>query len=327
LALEVVNAMSVVVNPAGGAESATTGRGRPRARSRRRESPWRFGGLSPRELAGRVWQEIVSDEVTDRAAALSYYFVLSLFPSLLFLTAMLGFLPLGGLQERLLTYIHDVLPPDAARTVSRTLREVLESNRGGLLSLGALLALWAGSNGMASVIAALNVAYDVAEWRPWWKRRLLAVVLTAAFSVYIIATLTLVVFGPRIAGMLAAWLGLGREFAVAWNVVALPLVILCGLMGITLVYHLAPAVRMRWSVVTPGAVIAVGLWLAVSYGLRLYVQYFANYSLTYGSIGGLILLLVWLYLTALVLLLGAEVDAEIEKAAQEEAPRRLPRAA
>lgn len=285
--------------------------------SGRRESPWRLGGLSGRDLAGRVWRELGHDEVTDRAAALSYYFVFSLFPALLFLVALVGFLPLGGVQERLLTYVNSVLPAEAARTVSRTLTEILHGNRGGLLSLGAVLALWAGSNGMASVIAALNVAYDVDEWRPWWRRRLLAVVLTVVFSLFIVTTLTLVVFGPRLADLVGAWLGLGRPFEVGWSLVSLPLVLVCGVIGVSLVYHLAPAVRMRWRWITPGAVLALGLWLAASYGLRVYVQYFGRYSVTYGSIGGVILLMLWLYLTSLALLIGAEVDAEIEHGARE----------
>ena len=283
----------------------------------RYESPWKLGGLSVSVLARRVWAELWKDEVVDRAAALSYYFLFSLFPALLFLTALLGFLPLAGLQERLMSYVASVLPPDAARTVQRTLTEVLTGQRGGLLSLGALLALWAGSNGMASVMSTLNVAYDVEETRPWWKRRLLAIVLTAAFSLFVVATLALLVFGPKIGATIAGWLGLGAVFAILWNVVSLPVVILCGLIGVGLVYHLAPATSERWRWLTPGAVLALALWLAMSFGLRLYVQYFGNYNATYGSIGGVILLMLWLYLTSVVLLLGAEVNAEIEKGARQ----------
>jgi membrane protein len=283
---------------------------------KRSESPWRLGGLSLVELARRTWTEISNDEVMDRAAALSYYFLFALFPSLLFLTALLGFLPLSGLQERLMAYVVNVLPPDASRTIERTLAEVLQTNRGGLLSLGALLALWAGSNGMVSVITTLNVAYDVTEWRPWWKRRLLAIVLTVAFSFFLVATLSLLVFGPKIAGAIARWLGLGPLFAIAWDVVSLLVVVFCGLIGIGLVYYLAPATRQRWRWITPGAVLALVLWLGMSFGLRFYVQHFGNYSATYGSIGGVILLMLWLYLSGVVLLLGAEVNAEIEKAAQ-----------
>jgi membrane protein len=169
---------------------------------------------------------------------------------------------------------------------------------------------------MASVISTLNVAYDVEETRPWWKRRLLAIVLTVAFSFFIVATLTLLVFGPKIAAAMAGWLGLGDLFTTVWNVISLPVVVLCVLLGIGLIYHLAPATAERWRWVTPGAVLALALWLGMSYGLRLYVQYFGNYNATYGSIGGVILLMLWLYLTSVVLLLGAEVDAEIEKAAR-----------
>jgi membrane protein len=289
----------------------------PNVRVTRTESPWRLGGLSVLALARRVWSEIGNDEVTDRAAALSYYFLFALFPALLFLTALLGFLPLEGLQERLMSYVVTVLPPDAAGTVQHTLTEVLQGQRGGLLSLGALLALWAGSNGMASVMTTLNVAFDVKESRPWWRRRLLAVVLTVAFSLFIVAALTLLVFGPKIAAAIARWLGLGQVFTVAWDVISLPVVIVLGLIGVGLVYYLAPATDQRWRWVTPGAVLALALWLGMSFGLRFYVQHFGNYSATYGSIGGVILLMLWLYLTGVVLLLGAEVNAEIEKAARE----------
>jgi membrane protein len=283
----------------------------------RTESPWKLGGLSVIELGRRVWNEIWDDEVTDRAAAMSYYFLFSLFPALLFLTALLGFLPLAGVQERLMSYVANVLPTDAAQTVQRTLTEVLGTTRSGLLSLGALITLWAASNGMASVISTLNIAYDVKEWRPWWKQRLLAIVLTVAFSLFIIATLALLVFGPKIGAAVAGWLGLGPLFTIAWNVISVPVVIVCGLVGVGLVYQLAPATGHRWRWVTPGAVLALGSWLAMSFGLRLYVQYFGNYSATYGSIGGVILLMLWLYLTSVVLLVGAEVNAEIEHAARE----------
>ena len=284
---------------------------------RRYESPWHLGGRSLADLSRRVWSELWKDEVTDRAAALSYYFLFALFPALLFLTALLGFLPLAGLQERLMSYVTNVLPPDAAGTVQRTLEEVLQGSRGGLLSLGVLGALWAGSNGMSSVMTTLNVAYDVRESRPWWKRRLLAVVLTVAFSCFIVATLVLLVFGPKLGAGIAGWLGLGRLFTVAWNVISIPLVIVCGLIGVGLVYHLAPNTRQPWRWFSPGAALALALWLGMSFGLRLYVQHFANYNATYGSIGGVILLMLWLYLTSLVLLVGAEVNAEIEKGARE----------
>ena len=135
-------------------------------------SPWRLGGLTPGQLAARVWREYSDDETSDRAASLSYYFLFSLFPSLLFLTALLGMLPNTDLLERLMEYVDQALPGDAASVIRKTLAEIQRGSSGSLLSIGVLLALWSGSNGMGSVIVALNVAYDVEDTRPWWRRRL-----------------------------------------------------------------------------------------------------------------------------------------------------------
>jgi membrane protein len=260
-----------------------------------------------------VW----ADEVVDRAAGLAYYFLFALFPALLFLTALVGMLSLPGLMERLVQYADQTLPGDAASIVRRTLDEIQAQARGGLLSIGALAALWAGSNGMASVMSALNVAYDVEEPRPWWKRRLLAVVLTLGFALFILLALTLTVFGPRIGAGVAGALGLGEVFTLAWILASVPIVVFFVLVGIALVYYFAPATEQHWRWVTPGSAVGLVLWLAMSYALRVDVTNFTDYSATYGSIGGVILLMLWLYLTGLVLLLGAEINAEIEHAAAE----------
>ena len=280
-------------------------------------SPWKLGGLSVAELGRRVWHEIGKDEITDRAAALGYYFLFALFPALLFLTSLLGMLPVTGLMERLIAYADRALPGDAGRIVGQTLAEIQAGARGGLLSFGVLAALWAGSNGMASVMTALNAAYGVDDARPWWKRRLLSIVLTFGFALFIVAALVLVVFGPQIAETVANGLGLGRVFALAWSLLNLPVVVVFVLLGIALVYYFAPAAKQHWRWVTPGSVVGLVLWLGMSYGLRFYVANFADYGATYGSIGGVILLMLWLYLSGLVLLVGAEINAEIEHAAAE----------
>ena len=284
----------------------------------RRMSPWNLGGLGWGELARRVWRELRDDEVTERAAALSYYFLFALFPTLLFLTALLGFLPVSGLQDRLMVYARDVLPPDAASTIERTVTEVLRVRRSGLVSIGLLVTLWASSNGMLSLMTTMNVVYDVKERRPWWKRRLLAIILTLALAVFIVLALVLLVFGPLIGAAVARWFGLGDLFTRVWNVVNVPIAVVFALIGIQLIYYLAPAGPRRWKWVTPGATLALGAWLVMSFALRIYVARFANYSATYGSIGGVILLMLWLYLTSVVFLIGAEIDSEIEKAARGE---------
>ncbi|HUF93135.1 MAG TPA: YhjD/YihY/BrkB family envelope integrity protein [Candidatus Limnocylindria bacterium] len=278
-------------------------------------SAWKLGGLSVKELARRVWSEFWEDEVTDRAAALAYYFVFALFPALLFLTSLLGLLPIPGLMDRLLEYMSRALPGDAASVLQKTLTEVITGAKTSLLSFGALAALWAGSNGMASIMTALNIVYDAEESRPFWKRKLLALGLTFGFALFILTALVLMVFGPKLGAMVAGWVGLGQVFEIAWNIISIPLVMSLVAVGIALVYYFAPNVEQKWQWVTPGSVVALVIWLAMSAGLRYYVSNFGNYNATYGSIGGVILLMLWLYLSGVVLLLGAEVNSEIEHAA------------
>lgn len=288
-------------------------------------SPWRLGGLTVRELARRVWNEIGEDELVDRAAALSYYFVFALFPMLIFLAALVGLIPHERLMESLIEYLTSSLPDDAASVLARTFAEVLRGAHGGLLSVGAVAALWAASSGMGSMMTALNAAYDMADPRPWWHQRFMAVVLTIVFAAFILTALILLVLGPEIAEGLARMAGLGPLFTVTWNALRWPAAGALALIGVGLVYHLAPVARRRWYWVTPGSVVAIAGWLLVSAGLRLYVARFADYNVTYGSIGGAIVLMLWLYFTGLVLLIGAEVDAEIAKAAGRRAQGRSER--
>jgi membrane protein len=283
------------------------------------ESPWRLGGLGLRELVTRVWHEIGDDEIVDRAAALSYYFVFALFPMLLFLTALLGMVPNARLMDQLMDYLASALPPEAATLTSRVLGEIVRGARGGLVSVGALAALWAASAGMDSIRTALNAAYDVVDPRPWWKRRLMAIGLTIVFAGFTLTGLILLVLGPEIADAIAHAVGLGSIFTAIWNTIRWPVALLLALLGVGLVYYLAPAVRQRWYWVTPGSAVAVAGWLLASTGLRLYVTRFANFNATYGSIGGAMLLLLWLYLTGLILLVGADVNAEIAQAARRRA--------
>jgi membrane protein len=280
-------------------------------------SPWKLGGLSVRELAGRVWREFWEHELLDRAAALAYYFLFALFPALLFLTALLGLLPGPALMDQLMGYVVRVMPPEAAAVVRRTLSQIVSGAGSGLLSVGAVAALWSGSSGMASAMTALNIVYGVSDHRPWWQRRLLAVTLTVGFSLFVLLALVLMVFGGHIGSVAAGWLGLGDVFTVLWNVVSILLAVVLALVGIALVYYFAPAAEQDWRWLTPGSTVCLVFWLAISLVLRVYVERVTDYNATYGSIGGVILLVLWLYLSSVVLLLGAEINSEIEHAAAE----------
>ena len=281
-------------------------------------SVWKLGGLSVLELGKRVWREANQDEIFDRAAGLSYYFVFALFPALMFLTALLGMLPIPDLMNRLMAYVEQAMPPDAASMVQKTLGEIVGGARGSLLSIGALAALWAASGGVVAMMTALSIAYDVHDNRPWWKRRVIAIALTFGLAIVMLSAAVLLVFGGTIGRFLGDTVGLGNLAVTVWNVIQWPLAVGFVVFGVALLYYAAPAVEHRkWYWVTPGSVVATIAWIAMSLGLRLYVSHFGDYTATYGSIAGVILLLLWLYLTGVVLLLGGEVNAEIEHAAAE----------
>ena len=272
------------------------------------ESAWRLGGLSIVEVGKAVWADI--NAILDRSAALSYYFIFALFPTLLFLTALLALLPIPHLLDRLMAYVSDVLPGEAGLLVQMTLDQALEGAHAGLLSVGAVTALWAASSGMTSIMAALNV-----KSRPWWRERVLAIGLTIVFSLLAVIALVLLMFGQYLGEAIAGRTGWGTAFQITWQLVRWPTAMALGLAAISLVYRLAPAPNQRWAWVTPGAAVAVVAWAIMSVALRFYVGHFANYNATYGSIGGVILLMLWLYLSGVVLLVGAAINSEIARAA------------
>lgn len=274
------------------------------------ESAWKLGGLSIVQLAKRVWTEIENGNILDRSAALSYYVIFALFPTLLFLTALLALLPFPHLLERLMAHVSAVLPGDAGLLIEKTLHQARRGAHVGLLSVGAVAALWAASSGMQSIMGALNV-----ESRSWWRARVLAVGLTMVFSLLAVIALVLLVFGQNLGEAIANRAGWGSAFRISWQLSRWPVAMLLGLAAISLVYRLAPAADQRWAWVTPGSVFAVGAWAMMSIALRFYVSHFADYNATYGSIAGVILLMLWLYLSGVVLLVGASINAQIARAA------------
>jgi membrane protein len=260
-----------------------------------------------------VYRRVSEDEILDRAAGLSYYFVFALLPTLLFLTALVGLLPFPDLMGQLLEYADRMLPADAASLLRKTLAEVVSGASGGLLSIGVVAALWVASSGMLSIMTALNVAYRVSARRSWWASRLVALGLTVGFSLFTLTALLLLVFGGRIGDAVARRVGLGPVFTLAWTLLQWPVAIGLALTGLTLVYYLAPAAGRRWHWITPGSTVALVAWLVMSSALRLYVTEFVNYNATYGSIGSVILLMLWLYASGVALLVGAEIDSVVDE--------------
>ena len=282
------------------------------------KSLWALRNISWLELAKRVWKEINDDRMFGRAAELSYYFLLALFPLLIFLTSIIG-ITLGsgtGTRHALFDYLARIMPPAAFQLLSTTMYEVTNSSGGGKISFGLLAALWAASNGMGAITESLNIAYDVEETRPWWKTRLVAIALTVSLSVLIIGALILVVFGGRIGEGVANAYGFGPAFAITWKIVQWPAVLAVMVLAFALIYYFAPDLRRQaWQWLTPGAAIGVALWLLVSLAFRVYLHFFDSYSATYGSLGAVIILMLWLYFTGAAVLIGGEINSEIEHAA------------
>jgi membrane protein len=281
-------------------------------------SLWRLGGLSWGELAKRVWHEIEEDNVFGRAAELSYYFLLALFPFLIFLTSIIGMVVGSGTGTRhmLFNYLARIMPPSAFQLIDNTMYEVSSASSGGKLSFGLLAALWAASNGLTAITDSLNTAYDLTESRAWWKRRLVSIGLTMALSVLIMGALVLVVGGGRIAEWLGAAYGFGPVFPLAWKIIQWPAVLAFMTFAFALIYYFAPDFReQKWKWLTPGAASGVALWLLVSIAFRVYLHFFNSYSATYGSLGAVIILMLWLYFTGAAVLIGGEINSEIENAA------------
>ena len=281
-------------------------------------SIWRLGGLNWRTLAKRVWDELYSGELLTHAAALSFYFLFALFPLLISLVTLLGFFVDRGtdLRASLFGYLSRVIPSSAFVLINTTLDDISANAGGARLSLGLLAAFWFASLGVAALSESLNAMYGVRESRRWWRVRASAIGLTAALIVLILGALLLIVYGGEIGTEVANYFNQGTLFATAWTILQVPLAVLFVLLAFAMVYYFAPDLYdQKWYWITPGSIVGVALWLFVSAILRIYLRYADSYSMTYGSLGGVIILMLWFYVTGVAILLGGKMNAEIESAA------------
>lgn len=260
----------------------------------------------------RTGREIWDDDCLGLAAQLAYFFILALFPALLFLLALASFFPLVQLTDEVVHGLSRFAPPEVIQLITGQMTRISNADHGGLLTLGVLGALWSSSSAMVSLIYALNTAYDITERRSWWKVRLIAVALTLLLAFDLLISSTLIVAGPVIAQRLAESFGFGSLVTIAWNVLQWPVAIVLTMTGVAIVYHYGPDKTQAWMEIMPGTVVATLLWLLISYGFRAYVQWSGGYDATYGTLGGFIVLLLWLYFSGFAILVGAELNSEIE---------------
>jgi membrane protein len=264
------------------------------------------------DIFRRTLREISDDHCLGLAAQLAFYFLLALFPAILFLVALAGYLPVKDVLSELVVALSAVAPDELVTLLRGQLEQIAQGRHASLLTLGIIGAIWSSSAAMVAIIDALNHAYDIIEWRPWWKRRLVAITLTLALALFTLLALAFVLVGPATATRVAAWLGLAPAVAVIWQLVRWPVIVFSAVLAVDLVYHFAPNRPARWAWITPGALIATALWIVCSFGFKFYLTNFADYTAAYGAIGGVIVTMLWFYVSGLAVLTGAELNGVIE---------------
>ena len=277
--------------------------------------------LTWRELARRTIADTLEDDCPGLAAQLAFYFFLSVFPALLFIVALVGLLPIDARITAAIDRLETFLPPEILQFLRTQLESALAGGQGGLLTIGVIGAIWSSSSAVTAIITALNRAYDITEWRPWWKRRVIAIVITIALAVFVVAAFAFVVGGADLAAWVAGRLGFDEALASAWVMIQWTLAIVLVVIAVDLVYYFAPNADTPFVWITPGALLATALWLLTSLGFKVYVENFSSYSAVQGTIGAVIVLLLWFYLSGFALLVGAELNAEIDKALHPKQPQ------
>lgn len=278
----------------------------------------KLGGLSLMQLLRDLLREIDEDNVTTGAAALAYYLMLSIFPALISMLSLLPYLPIPHLDRAIMDLLRQAMPQEAAGLLATTVQSVVSEKRGNLLSLGLIGTLWAASSGMAAIMHQLNVTYDVKEGRSFLKARALALLLTLLFGVLVIGGFALVVLGGVLQHWFVVAIGSSRLLLAAFAVLRWVIIIAALMLGFALVYYLAPNIEQRFRWVSAGSVVGTVLLVLASLGFRIYVDNFGHYEATYGSLGTVVILLLWLYVTGLVLLVGSEINALLEPSRRRE---------
>jgi membrane protein len=250
------------------------------------------------------------DEVTALGAQLTYFLILSFFPFLIFLLTIMSHTPL--VREEVLTDLFALLPESSNKLVMDIINETVESSSNALLSIGMLAAIWTSSSGVMAVFRGINKAYDTEENRPFWKVRLFSIFYMLIFAVLIVLTFIMLIFGKLIADTVTQWMLISDSFQQLWSVGRYVIPFGMMIMVFTLLYKQAPNYKIRWLQALPGALFTTCCWIAISILFSYYVTNFGNFARTYGSIGGVIALLIWMYISSIVVILGGELNATLQ---------------
>jgi membrane protein len=265
------------------------------------------------ELIHRIWRNVVWHDCFGKAAELGFYFLLALFPLLIFLLSLISFM--RGAEEIIISWLGTLMPQDSMGMINKWIKNFLSRRSGGLLSFSLIFSLWSASQGVRALLVALNRAYEVEEGRPFWKSELLALAITLALCLLVIGGVVLITFGDPLLRSFGNLLGLEIGAGSLWSVLNYSTGMAMLILGMGFVYFFAPNVQQDLRQIAPGTLFAVTAFIIVSYLFSLYLRYAPSYQAVYGSLGAVIILMLWLYLMAFIMYLGGEINAEVQKLA------------
>lgn len=269
-----------------------------------------------KQFSVRFYFRFFESDLLDRAAQVAFYFSFALFPLLYFLISLFGLIldSTDALKAEIFDYLYQLLPPSAFTLVKHTVDETVDGSSTGKLTIGLVITLWSASVGIDSIRSALNSIYQLPETRPWWKTKLLSISLTFILIILVAAVLGFVFYGWQMVQLGLGYFGLTTTspfvlVSIQWITIILVMMLACEIL-----FNLVPNFeRFRWIWITPGSVVAIALWILFTSGFRLYLEHFNNYNRTYGSLGAVIILMLWLYLTAVAVLAGGTINSLLEK--------------
>ncbi|WP_296561698.1 YihY/virulence factor BrkB family protein [uncultured Acetobacterium sp.] len=263
------------------------------------------------KLLKDLYARFTNDDLRSVGAQITYFLLLSIAPFLIFLITLISFIPLGDFQSQIQPF-YTLMPTAASEILSAIIEQTIKNRSGALLTFGVLLALWSASTGVSYLIRGVNRAYDQEETRPFWKKSLVSLVITLELSIVIIASMILIVFGGILGSKVFGFLGFSETFLMIWDVLRFVIAIFAIMIVFVSLYYSAPSCRLTFKEVLPGAVAAAISWIIVSMAFSFYADNLGNYAAVYGSLGGVIALLTWIYLSSIIFLLGAEINASIK---------------
>jgi len=272
----------------------------------------------------RLQREMAYDDCMGMAAQISFYTMLGLFPFLIFLLSLLGTFPLGeALKPEMLEALREQMPRESAEYVANIVLELLPEYSQGLLSIGLLASLWGASMAVGALITTINRAYNIRPRRNMVTQKIMSIVLVLLLSGMWLMSMTIILVGPGITQSMFEFMGIASETNTFWTSIRLPMAFMLNLTALAILYYFAPEARQRFMSIMPGAITATILWLLASSAFRIFLRNFGTYSKTYGSLAGLVILMMWLWISGLVFLLGAEINSLMKRIEDDDSPKRV----